>query len=32
MNQILGVIALAVIGYVGYRLIKKLLADKPWAK
>jgi hypothetical protein len=30
MNQVLGVIALAVIAYVGYRLVKKFIADDPF--
>lgn len=31
MNQVLGVIALGIIAYVGYRLVKKFLADKPFS-
>lgn len=30
MNQILAVLALGLIGYVAYRLIKKLIADNPF--
>ena len=30
MHQILGVIALGIIAYVGYRLVKKFLADDPF--
>lgn len=29
MNQVLGALALALIAYVGYRLVKKLIADNP---
>lgn len=30
MNTVLSIIALGVIGYVGYRLIKKFIADDPF--